>query len=153
VARGLVLIAAAIALVGGVPAGATPTVVGRSSGTAFASGYWEPSDCYYGFALTGSISFGSRTFQGTARASVDFNCWEDPEPPLELTGTSPDGDLYAVCIDKVYLYPDQATAGTLNCTGHIGDGPTKLTRIAVALPDVEYGLHGQSYSYSGYFAG
>jgi hypothetical protein len=109
-----------------------------------------------GFVLTGRLSFGGRTFSGTASGGASWSCCDGSvEPPVHLHGSSAAGDLDASCLDAVGTYDATPTAGYLLCTGHVGNGPTSTTRLVVALPVAREGStqHGYSYSYSGVFAG
>ena len=127
----------------------------RSVGTVTAAHY-SHSTYGSGFTLTGRISFGDRTFQGTASGYASWYCCDgSSEPPFVLHGTSAAGDLDATCLDRVGLWDATPTAGYLQCTGRVGDGPTRTTRLVVVLPVAkeESTQHGAAYSYSGVFAG
>ena len=145
-----------LSLIWSAPAHAAPTLVKRSAGTVVAE-HSDSSVESTSFALTGSISFGNRTCQGTASGGVFwYCCGEGIEPPIPLHGSSPDGDLDATCVDDVDLYMDDPGAGYLVCTGHIGDGTTATTRLVIALPITSGATdphQGTNYGYSGVFAG
>jgi hypothetical protein len=137
------------------PAHAGPTLVARSAGTVTAAhSSYSINDS--SFVLTGRISFGGRTFSGTASGGASWFCCDGTtEPPVQLHGSSSAGDLDASCIDAVGMYDATPTAGYLLCTGHVGNGPTSTTRLVVVLPIAREDptQHGYSYSYSGVFAG
>jgi hypothetical protein len=145
---GLLLVASAV------PADAKATLVKRSTGTVEAHSY-SYSTSSVSFVLTGSISFGNRTFKGTASGGASW-FYGSSEPPFQLHGSAPDGDLDAICLDRAGMYDATPTAGYLQCTGHVGDGATTTTRLVVALPEASGGpgqYHGYAYDYSGVFAG
>jgi hypothetical protein len=155
--RAHLVVAAAVlsAAVTAVPADAKATLVARSAGTVEAYEFIY-STYSYGYSLTGSVSFGNRTFDGTASGGYGVYCCDGSVPePFALHGSSPDGDLDATCTDHVGLYMGTPTAGYLQCTGHIGDGGTTTTRLVIALPVAQENptQHGSSYGYSGAFAG
>ncbi|HUR50955.1 MAG TPA: hypothetical protein VMZ11_02410 [Mycobacteriales bacterium] len=156
VRRAVIALGALAVVAATAPAQAQLTPASRSLGTVEAS-YSVYSTSAVGVSLTGDVSFGNRTFHGTAGGSADWYCCDgSTEPLIPLHGSSPDGDLDATCVDGLGMSDATPTAGTLVCTGHIGDGAVTTTRLVVALPIASGGsapYHGYSYHYSGVYAG
>ncbi|MDP9181334.1 MAG: hypothetical protein M3P04_00985 [Actinomycetota bacterium] len=128
---------------------AVPTVIQRSSGSAFVEAY-DGWGSYFYVRLTGTISFGSRTFTGavTGGGALDTfgEVWDLNASPGSLQ------QLHARC-----RLDDGASAYFLGiplvellvCTGHVDDGPLRTTVLSLVLPDVATfdPYHGGQFAY------
>jgi len=93
--------------------------------------------CSEDYSFVGDISLGGRVFHGEATAS-NYLC---SFAPFLVTGTSPSGDLTASCGPR--SYPLSGTPGglgntgllgfTLQCSGHVGDGPDGTATLLVEV--------------------
>lgn len=138
----------------GLGAAATPTIPGRSSGSADFDRYSYASSSV-SITLTGQLVMGGRTFRGSARA---VKWWGDETEPksLVLTGTSPGGDIAGTCVTSA----DTSASGgyppiRMTCTGSIGGGPTGKSSVMLAWGPLmsTQQTHGDDVVASGAFAG
>jgi hypothetical protein len=131
---------------------AQPTLLTRSQGTVEARFVQYTSDSV-SFLFSGTISFGDRTFTGTAGGGRLVG-----EPTFTMNGQSPDGNVVtATCRDEdaIDLGLDAPTAAVLTCTGSVAGGPVRTTVLDVVLPqhDPSVPYHGQGVTYDGTYVG